>query len=124
MKPTKQPTVPQPLLYRKGKIGVGSSIEGTKASIDGIGNEQLRTRSLDIDLFSTLTIDHEEKNIHPRNGMSIPASELEAIYEAILEEGEQTTGMGRLQAALEDREAEIVSLERQLNAQGRENSFS
>lgn len=50
--------------------------------------------------------------------MSIPASELESIYEAILEEGEQTTGMGRLQAALEDREAEIVSLERQLNAQG------
>lgn len=73
--------------YRKGKSGIGSSIEATKASIDGSENDQLRTRSLDIDLFSTSTIDHEGKNIDPQTGMSLPASESEAFYEAILEEG-------------------------------------
>lgn len=48
--------------------------------------EQLRTRRLELEPCHALTIDYEEKNVHPRNGMSFSASESAAPNQAILEE--------------------------------------
>ncbi|KAL0590033.1 hypothetical protein ABG067_002000 [Albugo candida] len=78
--------------------------------------EQLRTRRLELEPYHALTIDYEEKNVHLRNGMRLQSFRIGGPKLSILEEDQQATGMGRLQATFEDREAQTIPLECQLNA--------
>ncbi|CCI10393.1 unnamed protein product [Albugo candida] len=104
----------------KAKVVLEAQLKQQKhqSTVLEVENKQLRARLLELEPCHTLAIDYDETNADPRDGMSRHASELEALHEAILEKVEQVQCMERLQAILNDREAQIVSLDRQLYAYG------